>query len=448
MRLIDRAEASPRADRTAGAAAAPRRSGTAPAPGRTAGRHRRRLPARRRTARVPPQVGIVVRDRKARPAPGRYNVCYVNGFQTQPDERRFWTKKSVPRSCSARTAAGWWTAPGASGCSTSARRASASGSWRSCGRGSGAARSWVRRRRVRQPRLVHPQPPAARSAPSDRLRAAAGARRAQRGALRPGRRTWPGSTGGRWATTSRWPRSAAATASVRRTSPTTAGGCWSIEYRRADFAWTCDRYGDRLAVVLRDRALSPSRRAGVVLRLSRGGRTARPRCASRPGAATRPRAGVRARPRAAARRAARGRGRGWSGSRCRAAPCRRGRPAAAAGRRGTAPRASKNVGEHHRGVEPHVLVGLGEGEELGVLRGTHVRDHRGQPRVAGSSRSRYAGPVNSLPTGPEPTWMTTGVPASSIGPNASSSSGSSRANSPTWVCSLKTSTPSSIRSAT
>ena len=63
-----------------------------------------------------------------------------------------------------------------------------------------------------------------------------------------------------------------------------------------------------------------------------------------------------------------------------------------------------------------------------------------------SSRSRCCGPVNSLPTGPEPTWMTTGVPASSIAPNASSSSGSSRRNSPTWVCSLNTSTPSSISS--
>ncbi|QBR91700.1 endo alpha-1,4 polygalactosaminidase [Nocardioides euryhalodurans] len=39
---------------------------------------------------VPDEVGIVVRDRRAEPVPDRYNVCYVNGFQTQPDERRFW----------------------------------------------------------------------------------------------------------------------------------------------------------------------------------------------------------------------------------------------------------------------------------------------------------------------------------------------------------------------
>lgn len=44
---------------------------------------------------VPDRVGIVVRDRKAAPLAGRYDVCYVNGFQTQPDERRFW--KAHPR---------------------------------------------------------------------------------------------------------------------------------------------------------------------------------------------------------------------------------------------------------------------------------------------------------------------------------------------------------------
>jgi hypothetical protein len=37
-------------------------------------------------------IGIVVRDRKAEPLAGRYNVCYVNGFQTQPDERQFWRR--------------------------------------------------------------------------------------------------------------------------------------------------------------------------------------------------------------------------------------------------------------------------------------------------------------------------------------------------------------------
>ena len=41
---------------------------------------------------VPDHVGIVVRDRQARAAAGLYNVCYINGFQTQPNEKRFWRK--------------------------------------------------------------------------------------------------------------------------------------------------------------------------------------------------------------------------------------------------------------------------------------------------------------------------------------------------------------------
>ncbi len=41
-------------------------------------------------APVPANVGIVVRDRHSHPLAGHYNVCYVNGFQTQRDEASFW----------------------------------------------------------------------------------------------------------------------------------------------------------------------------------------------------------------------------------------------------------------------------------------------------------------------------------------------------------------------
>jgi hypothetical protein len=34
----------------------------------------------------------VVRDREAKPAKDRYNVCYVNGFQTQESEWAFWQR--------------------------------------------------------------------------------------------------------------------------------------------------------------------------------------------------------------------------------------------------------------------------------------------------------------------------------------------------------------------
>ncbi|WP_081991292.1 endo alpha-1,4 polygalactosaminidase [Inquilinus limosus] len=36
-------------------------------------------------------VGIVDRDRLAAPAAGKYTICYVNAFQTQPDDAVWWT---------------------------------------------------------------------------------------------------------------------------------------------------------------------------------------------------------------------------------------------------------------------------------------------------------------------------------------------------------------------
>src|SRR5689334_3406114 len=40
----------------------------------------------------PPPAGVEVvsRDRNAAPAAGIYNICYVNGFQIQPDEEQMW----------------------------------------------------------------------------------------------------------------------------------------------------------------------------------------------------------------------------------------------------------------------------------------------------------------------------------------------------------------------
>ncbi len=41
----------------------------------------------------PAGVKVVSRDRNAPPATGLYNICYVNGFQSQPDEASLWTKQ-------------------------------------------------------------------------------------------------------------------------------------------------------------------------------------------------------------------------------------------------------------------------------------------------------------------------------------------------------------------
>lgn len=39
---------------------------------------------------LPAGVTVVSRDRADRPAKGAYSICYVNGFQTQPDQKGFW----------------------------------------------------------------------------------------------------------------------------------------------------------------------------------------------------------------------------------------------------------------------------------------------------------------------------------------------------------------------
>ncbi|WP_420856457.1 endo alpha-1,4 polygalactosaminidase [Streptomyces mangrovisoli] len=38
----------------------------------------------------PAGVRVVSRDRSSKPAPGLYNICYVNAFQAQPEERSSW----------------------------------------------------------------------------------------------------------------------------------------------------------------------------------------------------------------------------------------------------------------------------------------------------------------------------------------------------------------------
>ena len=43
------------------------------------------------TGNGPTAIDVVVRDATAEPLPGAYSVCYVNGFQTQPDQAELWT---------------------------------------------------------------------------------------------------------------------------------------------------------------------------------------------------------------------------------------------------------------------------------------------------------------------------------------------------------------------
>ncbi|MFD7709223.1 endo alpha-1,4 polygalactosaminidase [Streptomyces sp. NPDC059786] len=89
--------ATPKA--TAGGTDKPHKSSdAAPAPSASPARTGVRLPPRHTGfdyqiggAYTPPAgVRVVSRNRSASPAPGLYNVCYVNAFQAQPAERKTW----------------------------------------------------------------------------------------------------------------------------------------------------------------------------------------------------------------------------------------------------------------------------------------------------------------------------------------------------------------------
>jgi hypothetical protein len=47
-------------------------------------------------------VAIVSRDRNDSPAPGLYNICYLNGFQTQPGEEGSWDADLILRDAQGR----------------------------------------------------------------------------------------------------------------------------------------------------------------------------------------------------------------------------------------------------------------------------------------------------------------------------------------------------------
>lgn len=206
------------------------------------------------TRSVPASVGIVARDRTARPIVGKYNICYVNGFQTQPNEAGFWKRhprlilrrngKPVIDSAwgemllDTRTAekrrrlaviVGRWT----DGCARSGFRAVEFDNLDSFSR----SRGMITR--------------ADNKAMAKLLVA-----RAHRAGLAAGQKNWAEwngrSVGFNFAIAEECGRYAECGSYVQHYG----NRVLVIEYRRIDFAATCNRWGSRLAVVLRDRNLS------------------------------------------------------------------------------------------------------------------------------------------------------------------------------------------------
>ncbi|HEY0952716.1 endo alpha-1,4 polygalactosaminidase [Nocardioides sp.] len=207
-------------------------------------------------ADVPDHVGIVVRDRTEPPATDRYNVCYVNGFQTQPDQRRFWkrhwrlvlkddgrpvedeawgewlldVRTKAKRTTLARIV-GRWTR----GCADDGFDAVEYDNLDSFTRSHGLLK---RRQSLAFARLL-----------VDAAHAAG---------LAAGQKNLAGYDGTRigfdFAVAEECGRYRECAAYVEDYGDLVL----AIEYRRTDFRWTCSHVGDRLAVVLRDRDLTPS----------------------------------------------------------------------------------------------------------------------------------------------------------------------------------------------
>ena len=206
-------------------------------------------------SRPPAHVGIVVRDRHARPAPGRYNVCYVNAFQTQPEAAGFWRdhwRLVLKRDGAPVVDAAWgeWLLD----LRTAAKRTDLArivGRWiaRCAGDGFDAVEldnldSWSRSKGL----LTRAQ-----NKTYARLLVA----RAHRAGLAVAQKNWAEWDGsaagfdfaiaeecGRWRECGRY------VAHYGRR-------VLLVEYRLVDFRFTCAHWGSRLAVVLRDRQLTP-----------------------------------------------------------------------------------------------------------------------------------------------------------------------------------------------
>ncbi len=200
-------------------------------------------------------IKMVVRDRKAHIAPGLYNVCYINGFQTQENERSFWRKhsslilkrKGKPVVDSAwneqlldiRTAkkrnklakiVGRWI----NNCAKSGYRAVEFDNLDSWSRSKNMIKKSQTRAYARK--LIN---------------------RAHRVNLAAGQKNWAEFNGktigfnfalveecGTWHECNRYIRYY-------------GSQVYSIEYNRKSFNWSCKNYSSRIAIVLRDRALRP-----------------------------------------------------------------------------------------------------------------------------------------------------------------------------------------------
>lgn len=206
-------------------------------------------------AALPGHVGIVVRDRKARPHPRAYTVCYVNAFQTQPDERRVWKRhpRLILRKDGTPVVDGAWNERLLDFRTRSKRRALVRivGRWldRCADDGFEAAELDNLDSFSRSTGLIGTRQTRRYAAALVRRAHAAGLAVAQKNRAR-----WDGTkVGFDFAIAEECGRWRECGDYVDHYGDLVL----AVEYRARDFRWTCARYGDRLAVVRRDRELTP-----------------------------------------------------------------------------------------------------------------------------------------------------------------------------------------------
>ena len=205
---------------------------------------------------MPDHVGIVVRDREAEPVEGKYNVCYVNGFQTQPGERRFWrqhwrlvlkrggkpvvdeawgewlldVRTPAKRRDLARIVDRWTR-----GCADDGFDAVELDNLDSFTRSHGLV---ARRDALAFARLL--------------------VKGAHRAGLAVGQKNLAGYDGTRIGFDFAVAEECGRYRECDAYTEAYGDRVLAIEYRRADFRWTCARHGEQLAVVLRDRDVTPT----------------------------------------------------------------------------------------------------------------------------------------------------------------------------------------------
>lgn len=199
---------------------------------------------------------MVVRDRKARVATGIYNVCYINGFQTQENERSFWRKRRsliLKRKGKPVVDSAWNEQ--LLDIRTSRKRtklAKIVGRWiDNCAKAGYQAvefdnlDSWTRSKKM----IKRSQ---------TRAYARKLIKRTHRRGLAVGQKNWAEFNGktigfdfalveecGTWRECNRYIRHY-------------GNRVYAVEYRQKSFNWSCKRYGSRISIILRDRALKPN----------------------------------------------------------------------------------------------------------------------------------------------------------------------------------------------